>query len=273
MTMYNSTYMSSGSRLIFTSTLLSFLLLNACSDNQDDSQPVSSSFSSNQDSISNTEPNPEVLNTDTTNLIDYPLLQKKIMSGSALLFDVKQALTETDVGSLTNTMHGLYAMRWHRGVYNLLDDMWKLDKKEHPDFAWELLEKPPVRIALASTINRIKIINTDEQLEYIRNHKNDEHEFHRAQVVVALGMNGEAGDIDYIKTMAMSDNPYVAQSALSGLALMGGDKAKHALAEVWKEFKDTKRGDLAEQLIQKVYNVSPTLEKPEPLTGNESQDE
>jgi len=83
-------------------------------------------------------------------------------------------------------------------------------------------------------------------------------------------LNGEESDIEYIKSMAMADNHYVAQSALSGLALMGGGKAKLALAEIWKAFKGTKRGDLTEQLIQKVYKVSPTLEKPEALNEDES---
>lgn len=242
--------------------LFSFLLLTACTKEQNDIEATHSSVETLQDNISNKQPNNDEGKTETADVINYKLLQQKIMSGTALLFDVKQALTEKDVGSLTNTVHALYIMRWHRGVYNLLDDMWALKKEEHPGLAWDLLEKPPVRLALASTINRVKIIRTDEQLEYIRAHKDDEHEFHRAQVVVALGMNGEPDDIEYIKSMAMADNHYVAQSALSGLALMGGEKAKYAMAEVWKEFQGTKRGDLAKELIQKVYKVTPSLKKP-----------
>jgi len=249
---------------LILSSFLGLVLLNACTENQGDAgtKPKSSNNATTQETISDKEIITNKPDTEHSTAINYELLQKKIIYGSAQLFDVKQALTQEDVGALTNTMHGLYSMRWHRGVYNLLEDIWALKTESHPDLAWESLKKIPVRIALASTLNRIKIINTDEQLEYIRAHKDDDHEFHRAQVVVALGMNGKEDDIEYIKSMAMADNPYVAQSALSGLALMGGDKAKYALAEVWKEFKGTKRGDLAEQLIQKIYKESPTLEKP-----------
>ena len=108
----------------------------------------------------------------------------------------------------------------------------------------------------------LKIVDTDDQKEYIRAHKYDNHEFHRAQVVVALGINGDIDDLEYIKEMAMADNHYVAQSAISGLGLMGGEQAKYALAEVWKAHQNTKRGELAKSLIQKIYKETPTLQKP-----------
>lgn len=192
---------------------------------------------------------------------DYPRLQQKIRQGSASLREVKLALTDPDAGSLTNAVHALYAMRGHRGVRLLADDLWALQKDRHPGLAWDLLEKAPVRIALASTLNRIKVFNTDEQKAYIRAHKFDEHEFHRAQVVFALGVNGDPADIEYIKSMAEGENHYVAQSAISGLALMGGEAARDALAEIWRDSRGAPRGELARAMIEKVYNVTPALRK------------
>ena len=238
--------------------LTSVFLLSSCSTETEDSKKNSNNSNYSQEN-NLTETNNDKSNNSNSNKFNYSLLQKKVIYGNAKLSEVKQALTDTDVGSLTNTIHGLYSMRWHRGVYNLLDELWTGNKEKNPDFSWDLLEKAPVKIALASTINRIKIINTDEQLKYIRSHKNDEHEFHRAQVVVALGMNGKPDDIEYIKSMAMAENHYVAQSAISGLALMGGEQAKYALGEIWKEFQGTPRGDLAEKVILKAYNVVPNL--------------
>ena len=203
---------------------------------------------------------------------DYPFLQQKIRHGSASLNEVKLALTETDVGSLTNTVHALYIMRGRPEVLRLIDDLWALKKDRHPDLAWRLLEKAPVRIALASTINRIKIVNTDAQTEYIRAHKFDEHEFHRAQVVVALGFNGDVADIEYIKSMALGENHYVSQSAISGLALMGGEAARDALAEIWRDSQDTPRGDLARAMIERVYNVTPALRKRGEDSGSPGQE-
>ena len=192
---------------------------------------------------------------------DYPLLQHKIRQGSASLAEVRLALGDTDVGSLTNAAHALYAMRGHAWARRLADDLWALRKDAHPGLAWELLAKAPVRIALASTLNRIKGFAAAEQRAYIRAHKFDVHEFHRAQVMFALGVNSDPADIDYLKSMAGGENDYVAQSAISGLALMGGEAARDALAEIWRDARGTPRGDLAKEMIQRVYNVTPALRK------------
>lgn len=186
--------------------------------------------------------------------VNYDRLRTRITYGQAKLAEVFQALTEQDVGALTNTVHALYSMRWHRGVTSLLDDLWLIKKEKRPELAWELLAKPPVRIALASTINRIKTFETHEYLEYIRAHQDDAHEFHRAQVVIALGFNGDPKDVPYLKKMADGDNHYVAQTAITGLALMNDSAAKHALVELLKKYDGDNRGDLIQEVLIKAYN-------------------
>lgn len=192
---------------------------------------------------------------------EFDDLRRKIASGSATLVEVKQSLTETDVGGLTNTVHALYSMGWHRGVYHVLHDMWELTRPKYPEFAWDLIEKAPVRIALASTINRLELSGSNEYLDYIRSHKFDEHEFHRAQVVIALGLNGNPADVEYIKSMADGDNHYVAQSALTALALMDSRKASNAMIDLWKKYRDTPRGNLIQELLQQAYNLTPHHKK------------
>lgn len=185
---------------------------------------------------------------------DYNLLRKKISYGKATLADVRKALTDPDTAGLTNTVHALYGMRWHRGVVNLLHDMWKLDREKYPELAWDKLAVAPARLALASTINRIQIVHTDEYLDYIRAHRKDEHEFHVAQVAVALGFNGDPMDIPYLQALGESDNSYIAQSAITGLALMGGDQARDALVALNDEFRDDARSKLISELLKKAYD-------------------
>lgn len=192
-----------------------------------------------------------------SNTINYELLHKKIAYGKASLADVRKALTDTNASALTNTIHALYSMRGHRGVYNLLFDMWKLNKNKYPELAWEKISNPPARIALASTINRIQIINTDEYKDYIRSFKDDKHEFHLAQVVVSLGFNGAPDDVEYIKTMADGPNHYVAQSAITALAIMGGNFARNAMIELYNSHKNTQRGELLETLLLQAYEWRP----------------
>lgn len=184
----------------------------------------------------------------------YYRLQQKITYGNATLAEVREALSGTDdVAALTNTIHALYSMRWHRGVQTLLDDLWLKHSNKYPELAWEHLEKVPVRIAIASTITRIRIFDTDEYKDYIRGHKYDDHEFHRAQVVISLALNSDPADVPYIREMAETDNVYVSQSAITSLAIMGNPQAMQALKDLALKYTGEERGDFIRQVLLKAY--------------------
>ncbi|HIM07684.1 MAG TPA: HEAT repeat domain-containing protein [Gammaproteobacteria bacterium] len=187
----------------------------------------------------------------------FDALHSKITSGTASFKEIRQALSDRNIAALTNTVHALYSMRIHRHVHKLLYDMWDLKKEKHPDLSWDLIAKAPTRIALASTISRIQISETHEYKNYIRSHKYDEHEFHRAQVVVSLGLNGDPVDVPYLKEMAESNNTYVVQSAITGLAFMNNIQARDALVEVWKNFQKDTRADLILDVLAKAYDWVP----------------
>lgn len=193
----------------------------------------------------------------STPLYDYNRLRHAITTGQATLADARRAMTDLDPASLSNSIHAFYTMRRHRGVIHLLDGMWTLNKEKYPELAWDVIAKPPARIALASTINRNKIIGTDSHKDYIREHKNDEHEFNRAQVVVALGFNGDLADLPYLESMADGDNHYVAQSAITGLSLFGGEKARDILIKLAEKHIASPRGDLMAQMLKQVFHLSP----------------
>lgn len=197
----------------------------------------------------------------TEPLYDYDGLRQKITHGRATLADARRAMTDSDPVSLSNTIHAFYVMRRHRGVVYLLDGMWALDKEKYPELAWEQIAKPPARLALASTLNRIRIVKTDAFRDYIRLHKDDEHEFIRAQVAVALGFNGHPDDLPYLKAMSDGDNHYVAQSAITGLSLFGGNRARDILIELAQKHQGTSRGDLMVEMLRKAYRWPPPKER------------
>lgn len=188
---------------------------------------------------------------------EYKTLIVKIASGQANLVEVRQALTDKDVGRLTNIVHALVSMRWHRAVNNLLLDMWYLNTAKYPELSWDLIRNPPVRIALASTISRIQMADTGEYLDYMRAHENNNHEFVRAQVVIGLGLNGYKEDVPYIKAMAGGDNRYVAQSAITALGLMNSNPARDALEELWLKTRGTPKQKLIGEVLQQAYGVTP----------------
>ena len=194
----------------------------------------------------------DVFANDAT-LPDYDVLREKITFGNANFSEVREALTEPDILNLTNTLHALYSMRWHRAVLHLLQNIWERKREKYPELAWDLLEKIPPRIALASTINRIRIFNTDEYKSYIRSHRYADHEFVRAQVVVSLGLNGDPDDVDYLVKMVNSSNHYVVQTAMTSLALMGHVRAKEAMITLEDEYRDEPRGKLLRELLKKAY--------------------
>ena len=207
------------------------------------------------------EPSDNTGSQKTLSAQRYKLLLNAITRGIATRAEVKQALTHGDAGGLTNIMHALYAMRSHRPVYIMMHDMWNSRKEKLPDLPWDLIEKPPVRIALASTLNRIEILRGRAYKTYIRSFKDDPHEFNRAQVVVALGLNGDPVDIPYIKEMADGHNHYVVQSAITALALMNDNHAKNALIELREKYIHAPRGELIENVLQKAYKWYPPEDK------------
>jgi hypothetical protein len=241
---------------------ISLCSMTGCVDRSEKS-PVSTNEEA--DPVAQQTTNSIATQSDTTSpkveqaapLFDYEKLLQKITYGEATALDVKNALTEQDAAGLSNTIHALYSMRWQRIIIYMLDDMWKLDKNKYPDFAWNLIEKPPARIALASTINRIQIQNTKEYKDYIRAHKYDEHEFHSAQVIIALGLNQDPKDIPYLQEMAEGDNNYVAQSAITSLAIMNDALARDTLVSIWAKYVNDQRGDLILDVLKKAYDWVP----------------
>ncbi len=178
-----------------------------------------------------------------------------IYTGKAKLSQVKWALTSGDTTQLVNTMHALYAMRGHIGIYNMLYRMWRLEMDDDPNINWPAIKQPPVRIALASTINRIDGLKSRELREYIRSFKYDDLDANRGQVLVALGLNGDPVDVPYLEEMADSDNHYLTQIGVSSLAFMSNSTAKDSLISLARKYYDTPRGDLILGVLKRAYKI------------------
>ena len=190
-------------------------------------------------------------------IVNYDVLRRSITYGTASLFDVRQALTQDNEMGLSNTIHALYGMRVQRGVVHVLYGMWKGDREAYPEFSWDLIEKPSVKIAIASTLNRIQIVDTDEFKNYIRAQQNADDSFIRAQASIAFGLGGDPSDLDYLYTQADGEDHYVAQSAITALSLYGGDQARDFMIELLKKHQGTSRGALIAELLRKAYQWPP----------------
>lgn len=194
----------------------------------------------------------------------YRALHEKIAYGKASLAEIRMALTEPNHLALLNVMQALYAMKWHRGVIHLLNGLWTGDKERYPELAWKEIEDAPTRIALASTINRVRVTNTKPQLDYIRQFIDNDDRLIGAQVAVALGFNGDAKDLDTLKNYSAGDNPYIAQSAITGLGLFGSEQAQNVLIDLLQRYKETNRGELIKEVLKRGYDW-PAAPKMNPL--------
>lgn len=205
-----------------------------------------------ENQIDDTEAN---TSSNHTLKLSYKDIYNLIYTGKATLSQVKWALSSGDITQLVNIMHALYAMRGHSGVYHILYRMWRLDMDNDPNVNWTLIKQAPVRIALASTINRIDILKSRDLRDYIRSFKYDDLDINRGQVLAALGLNGDPVDIPYLEEMVDSDNFYLTQIAVTALAFMSNSNAKDSLIVLAKKHYETPKGDLIMGVLERVYNT------------------
>lgn len=195
-------------------------------------------------------PNPRMLDLD-----------RKIIAGQATFAEVREALTNTDIAALTNTVHALYSMRWHRGVFKLLHDMWALRPANYPELQWGQFAKAPVRLALASTLLRIEPLQSAEYVAYLHEHAQDAHEFHRAQVLIGLAFKGDPGDVAYMVELASGNNPYLVQVAVTALGVINLPTAQQALEDLQEKFAGDPRATLIQEVARKAYGTASSADE------------
>ncbi|NKB37813.1 MAG: hypothetical protein GKR93_11685 [Gammaproteobacteria bacterium] len=114
----------------FISALL--FVLSLCSCSEDKNPNTGQSQSNIQSDAAKQRPAPNV---------EIEAAKKLIIYGNATIAQVRLALTEKDTAELTNTIHALFSMRWHRGVYKLLYKMWEMSVGDYPELNWEAIGK------------------------------------------------------------------------------------------------------------------------------------
>ena len=190
-----------------------------------------------------------------TRLSQVDIVLAKVTSGQASLSDIKSGLRAGKPGDTANILHALYAMRDSLIVKKLLHSMWYGRQDLHPDIPWERLQSPVVRVALASTLNRIFHVNNQEFLDYIRGQKDNEIFLVRSQVAVSLGINGDPGDIDVLAAYVLDKSDHVARSAVTGLAFMYSPKARDELIRLLELQRDnSKRKRLIQEALLHTYD-------------------
>lgn len=138
---------------------------------------------------------------------------------------------ETDFATL---MSFLGRMSDDKTIGHILLAIWNQDRTEFPEFAWERLSTPLVRIMLAMTLARFYPENSDIFCKFIRNRLASEDPQQRAHAALALGAIGSDGEVPRLKMLAESDHPTVKIAAISALGTIGTNAACAALRDIEK---------------------------------------
>lgn len=185
---------------------------------------------------------------------EFDSLYKKIVSGRATLREIEYSLSVGTLGDTANIVHALYTISTSIIVRKLLHDLWYEETARRPHIPWQRLKNPIVRVALASTIERMLPGASKEFLTYIRQQKDHEAYFVRAQVAVSLGLIGEQNDLPLLIDYLSDSSDYVFQSTVVGLAYMYNSGAKSALIRSLTEIASEHRRKLVREALLYTYD-------------------
>ncbi len=187
----------------------------------------------------------------------YDGLRQSIMQSTASLAAIVEALEQPYTLGVANTLYALHKMHFVRPVHHLLDALWQNNQSRYPNLNWEAINSNTGRIALATTLMRIKVKNTEAYIEHIRTHQDSEDPQVLSQVGMALGFNGEMNDLPYLERLAESETPKIAEGAITGLSTFQGNKAKRVMIGLAKKYEGTARGNYLKQMLRDFYGWPP----------------
>lgn len=148
-----------------------------------------------------------------------------------LISTLSRDAPETDFATL---MSFLGRMSDDKTIGSILLAIWNQDHTSFPEFAWERLSTPLVRIMLAMTLARFYPENSENFCEFIRTRLASEDPQQRAHAALALGAIGSDEEVPRLKMLAESDHPPVKIAAISALGTLGTNAACAALRDIEK---------------------------------------
>jgi hypothetical protein len=148
---------------------------------------------------------------------------------------VKTRFREPREDYLYNTISWLIIKRGDADIMGFLEAVWGGDKARYPDLAWQTIETPTVRVALAQTLAQVYPKNQSYKA-YILKALDDSDHFVRSRAALALGVLGDPADIPKLETMARTADSRGSDMAIAALASMRRSDATAALDRLKKDF-------------------------------------
>lgn len=133
---------------------------------------------------------------------------------------------------MVDIVNGLNAMVVYTGdsrVLQLWQDLWDEKRSAHPDFSWDCLSHPMVRVSLATLLAEADRAEAAAYRAYLRSAMAHQNHYVRAAAVFALGEVGSDRDVSSLEEVVLTEDLDLALRTVDALARMDSDQARDAL--------------------------------------------
>jgi len=129
-------------------------------------------------------------------------------------------------------VNGLNAMTVYSGdprVLKLWQDLWDEERSERPEFSWDCLSHPMVRVSLAKLLAEVDRADSAAYRAYLRGALAHQNRHVRAAAVFALGEVGLVEDVPFLEETVLTEDVDMALQAVGALARLDSGHARDAL--------------------------------------------
>lgn len=170
-----------------------------------------------------------------------------------------EVINSKNIDRLLDTLNEVKRMRYQGEILPFIEDLWNLDKKEHPDLAWSIVKKDIVRVEIANILlqaerNELINIKKDDLHNYVLSLLNSEDVYVVQKSIITLGLFDYKSDVDDILSIAKKRNEITFRAAVITLAEMCNSASNKALDQLFKIIDD-------KQLKQYIINTREKAKK------------
>lgn len=178
------------------------------------------------------------------------VLYQNILEKKASFDQILEVFMGHDKQLLSNNITALVRYRYDKNIIGLLKDIWDEDLSSHPEFSWDLLRLPSIKVSIAFALYGLKSDNADVYMEYIRRQINEGDSEAKSTAAMSLGIIGSNADIPALQKLIIEGDITTAGSAASALGMLRSAESRAALEEiVQSESLDVQKKAVIQQVL------------------------
>lgn len=178
------------------------------------------------------------------------VLYQNILEKKASFDQILEVFKGHDKQLLSNNITALKRYRSDKNVIGLLKTIWDEDVSSHPEFSWDLLRSPSIKVSIAFALYGLESDNADAYMEYIRRQILEGDSEAKSTAAMSLGIIGSNADIPALQKLIIEGDITTAGSAASALGMLHSPESRAALEEmVQSESLDGQKKAVIQQVL------------------------